>query len=120
MLLVYFTMALTAYMIIGSFLPMFVNISLIIPAPFNFGDYDIIYQFAHFFATGYMAFNTLGLDMLYLTLLSLCVAQLNILGGRLTTVLEDAMQNCNNKEAIVLETSNILREIVILHDRINQ
>ncbi|GJQ66210.1 hypothetical protein Trydic_g4268 [Trypoxylus dichotomus] len=116
----YFIVSLTAYILIGSFLPLLVDISLSIPAPFDTGKYDIIYKVAHFFATGYLAFNTLGLDMLFLTLLSICVAQLNILQERLSKVLEDARKECKSNTKLTLEVHSILRDIVILHETINR
>ncbi|GJQ66211.1 hypothetical protein Trydic_g4269 [Trypoxylus dichotomus] len=95
-------------------------LSLTIPAPFETGKYDIIYKIGHFFATGYLAFNTIGFDILFLTLLSLCVAQLNILEERLSNGLDDAEDSCEDRNRLGLEIHTILREIVILHETVNQ
>lgn len=116
----YFIMALAVYMAIGSLLPFFLNVGYIIPPPFHSAKYDIVYKVAHFLGTGYLAFNTIGLDTLFLSLLSLCVAQLNILEGKLTEVFGDAKHNTKNDTEIKLEVHIILQEIVILHERINQ
>lgn len=116
----YFVMALTAYVTVGSFLPMVLNIGLMIPAPFDTGRFDFLYKIAHFFSTGYICFNTVGFDLLYLTLLSLCVAQLNILEARLQNVLEDATESYSSQKQIDLVVKDILQDIIILHEKINR
>lgn len=116
----YFVLALFAYLLVGSFLPIIINIGLIIPSPFEDGPFDIYYRMYHFFATAYMAFNTVGFDVLYLTLISLCVAQLDILKERLSNVFQEVKLSYDEDGVGKKTPQQILKECVMLHQLINE
>lgn len=115
----YFALALCAYISVGSFLPIITNIGLIIPSPFEGGRFDILYRIYHFFATLYMSFNTVGYDVLYLTFMSLCVAQLDILKERLENVSQETHLYGTSID-VKMRTRYILKECAALHEMINQ
>lgn len=116
----YFIITVLTYLIIGTFLPIVINISPMVPAPFHTGTYDIVYKLILFILCSYMAFNSIGLDTLYLTLLSLCIAQLNILNGKLLEGVDDVSVKVKSKEEMILKSHAALREIVKLHEGIIQ
>lgn len=114
----YFIITILTYLVFGTFLPIVVNISPMVPAPFNTGKYDIIYRFVLIILCNCMAFSSIGLDTLYLTLLSLCMAQLNILDGKLVEAVDDVAMKAKSKEEMALKCHTDLREIVRLHEGI--
>lgn len=115
----YFVFAMAAYISVGSFLPIITNIGLIIPSPFQGRKLDVSYRIYHFFATMYLAFNTVGFDILYLTCMSLCGAQLDILKERLENVSQVTYSYEMNTNA-KWRAQYILKECAILHEMINQ
>ncbi|KAK9708266.1 hypothetical protein QE152_g27316 [Popillia japonica] len=107
---------------INSILPFFTNMPVMIPASFNTGEYDVIYKLAHLFATAYFSINSASIDALYLSLIALCTAQLQILERKLINVLEDAEAISENFHGKNLNTAaeDILKECIVLHDTINR
>ncbi|KAK9718562.1 hypothetical protein QE152_g23152 [Popillia japonica] len=94
---------------------------LMIPAPFNTGNYDVIYKIAHLLATSYVGLTSASIDVFYMALIAVCRAQLNILQERLMNVTEDAQAICmNNPESYEAIIENILKECIILHEAINR
>lgn len=118
LILKYFLIVLVAYLLTGGILPMIMDIGTILPASFDTGKYDLLYKIAHLFAMCYLAFNTVGLDILYLALLSICIAQLTILEKRLANILENAEEVCTTQYSINKEVARILRECIVLHGTI--
>ncbi|GJQ66212.1 hypothetical protein Trydic_g4270 [Trypoxylus dichotomus] len=117
-LLRYFAFALGIYLAVRSFLPIVVDVGMIIPPPFDMGEYDILYRIFHFFATVNICVNTAGFDVLFLTLMAVCVAQLHILEDRLRRLYEDALE-CSGSTGNINEiVETTLRECVILHNTI--
>lgn len=114
----YFVFMLAVYSLIGSILPMVVDLGITIPAPFYTGRYEFLYKVLHFFATGLLSCNTIGLDTLCLTLISLGIAQMNILQERLKNVLEDREKAYGKEYLLKLKVNRTLRECVILHEKI--
>lgn len=114
----YFIITILTYLVFGTFLPMVVNVSPMVPAPFDTGKYDIVYRFILIILCNYMAFSSIGLDTLYLTLLSLCVAQLNILDGQLLEAVNDVAVKVKSKEVMRQKCHAALRETVRLHEGI--
>lgn len=114
----YFAVVLVMYSLIGSILPMIVDIPLTIPVSFYRGKYQFQYKIFHFFFTALLSYNTIGLDILCLTLISVSIAQMDILQERLINVLEDCKETCGNKYFLNLEVERNLRECVILHKKI--
>lgn len=122
LILRYFAMAMTIFVSIFSILPFFTNMPVMIPASFNTGEYDVIYKLAHLFATAYFSINSASIDALYLSLIALCTAQLQILERKLINVLEDAEAISENFHGKNLNTAaeDILKECIVLHDTINR
>lgn len=119
-LLGYLVIVIAIYLTVGSILPIFLNISLVIPSPFESDVYDSVYMFAHLYMCCYLAIGVMGLDLLYLTLLSMCLAQLNILNGRLVKIAESIRATNELKMVTIVQNYTIVREIVRLHDAINR
>lgn len=116
----YFILTLTLYMSVRSILPMIVNVEMIVPAPVDMGNFDILYKIAHLFATASASFNTVAFDVLYLSLMSLCIAQLNILQEKLKGIFETVEESRRETENISRLVLRIVKECVILHETINQ
>lgn len=120
LLLGYLTTTVLAFSAAGSILPIILQTEVMIfPAPMNLGKYSILYKIIHLFMTTYVSFNTVGLDVLYMSLLGLCRAQLDILEDRLSYILEDVTNNRNDIEINVM-MRYVVRECSILHDAVNE
>lgn len=119
-LLKYFTIALSTYIIIGIIVPLTKNRETIIPVPFDTGKFDAIYKCYFLFTSVYMAFESIGLDVMYMTLLSLGCAQLNILQYQLTNVAKYLNLPYEYKNKMKLNVGYILNHCIALHETINQ
>lgn len=126
MIIRYFAIVLTTFISIFAVLPIITNIRPIIPASFDTGRYDIIYNIGHLIASVFMASISTAFDVFNMSLMALCAAQINILGERLTNILEDAQEmfakfgKIRGFTSVGAATEFILRESVILHEAINQ
>ncbi|GJQ66207.1 hypothetical protein Trydic_g4265 [Trypoxylus dichotomus] len=65
---------------------------MIIPTPFEMGKYDVIYKAMHVVMCVYLGLNSTSFDVLYMTLLGICIAQLYILEEMLMHVYEEARE----------------------------
>lgn len=122
----YFVFVFTTFISIFGVLPIVTNIRPIIPASFPTGRYAIVYNIAHLFGVSFMSGVSTALDVLFMSCMALCGAQLDILEERLTNVLEDGTklfqhkatrQECANVNELV---EHILKECIILHEAINR
>lgn len=120
----YFIVAVTILVSMFCILPFVKNSMEILPAPFDTGNYDILYKIAHLLVFLYYSFVSISLDTLNLTLLALGGAELDILKEKLLNVIEDAKAYCCSdiKQRTSTENviENILRDCVILHELINK
>lgn len=104
-------------------LPFALNIRMGIPAPFETGRFDVLYKLFHLMYCSYIGYNMTFLDILYMTLMGLAIAQLNVLKERLTDIVEDASDMKMFEETSILHETNIvarriLREYILLHGMI--
>lgn len=122
MLIRYFALSIGSCVIIFSFLPIVMNSLMMIPASFNTGRYDLLYKILHCIFTSYMSYTCFGVDILYMTLLGLCSAELDILHEKLLNTLNDSRNICNEYEAanIVIVEHIVLKECVFMHNKINR
>lgn len=118
----YFGLAMTAFVSAFSILPFIIKIQPMIPAPFKTGNYDVVYKSAHLFATSYLSINSASVDVFYMSLISLCGAQINILEHKLINVLDDAKTSSVNCDGNLIGTTveDILKECIVLHETINK
>ncbi|GJQ66183.1 hypothetical protein Trydic_g4243 [Trypoxylus dichotomus] len=121
LILRYFTLIMSTFLLIASVLPLMTNMKMLIPNPIESGRFEFIYRITHLLFTTYMAINSASLDVLYASLIGLCVAQLNILDARLENLFKGANErqltkNFNDKHTII---GKRLRECIILHETIN-
>lgn len=99
--------------------PFVLNMKMMIPPPMDIRDYDYLYKIVHCLVIFYMSINSVTFDVLYISILGLCVAQLGILEERLTEIFKEAITKNGTKESY-MEHYQVLKECVILHETINQ
>lgn len=116
LILRYYTIVGAAYLSLSTFLPMVMDISLLLPMPYNIGKFNVYYKYIHLLVMVYLTFQSLYFDMLYLSLLGLCVAQVHILQMKLRDIFENSKEKAT-LYAVELNviTEEILKECVILH-----
>lgn len=121
MLVKYFEAFIGVYVVICCLLPFVTDIKVGLPASFNLGKYDIVYKVGHVFFTIYVGGSSVAYDALYMSLMALCVAQLNILQARLTDLVDDGKNHHLNEALDFPEdlSEDILRECLLLHKAIN-
>lgn len=124
----YYSLAIGAFIFVAAILPFITNIRMMMPPPFEMGKYVFFYKFLHFLMTIYLAVNSISLDVMYMSLMALCIAQLNILEERLMNVFEESRskgsehlpaEDSFNSEFIVVEQT-ILKQCIALHEKINK
>lgn len=117
----YFEAAVVVFILIFCLMPFVTDIKLALPPSFNLGKYDVLYKMGHLFVTIYLGTSSVAYDILYMSFMTLCVAQLNILQDRLTNIYEDAKDRHRNDVLKPVESllGEILQECVILHETIN-
>ncbi|GJQ66199.1 hypothetical protein Trydic_g4258 [Trypoxylus dichotomus] len=120
-LLTYLAITMTVFLSIVSLLPLFINMDLLIPLPYRFDKFESYYKLCHLFITGYLCINSACLDLLFLSMLGLCMAELNILEERLSNILPDTLGKYES-ETFNLEflVEEYLVECIVLHDTINK
>lgn len=119
----YFAFTMTVSLTVFCLLPFIVDIKMMIPPPFETKQFEVVYKLLHFLSAFYLAVNTTGLDMFYMTLLGLGNAQLKILEERLLNLLEDSKQIQRLTEVVACDhidsiTERILKDCIILHKMI--
>lgn len=116
-------MYITAGMCVAEFalgiLPLVIEIKLTIPAPIALGRYKIYYNVFHTLLTVYLAVSSTSIDLLYLTLMGLSVAQLNILEEKLVGIFSNASHRTTDIRTIHYRADQIIRECIVLHKTIN-
>lgn len=123
LLLKYFLISDSVIIVSFCVLPFAINIRMVVPPPFDTGRFDVLYKLFNLIASTYIGYNMTFLDVLYMTMMGLGIAQLNILKERLTEILEDANnlvvleKDYNLHETDTIAT-RILRECVDLHQMI--
>lgn len=127
----YYTIAIGLFLFVTAFLPFVSNVRLMMPPPFDMGKYMVFYKFIHFLMTIYMAINSISYDVIYMSLITLCIAQLNILQERLVKIHEESRRMLENKDVehlsmeddsngkFIIGEELILKKCIVLHDRIN-
>ncbi|KAK9730329.1 hypothetical protein QE152_g15295 [Popillia japonica] len=90
---------------------------MMVPASFDTGRLDIVYKTAHLFTAVYLGFNSTALDIMYIVLMALCAAQLNILKERLSSILKNNRVDAKDMDEVI---DGMLRNCVILHEAINR
>lgn len=109
-----------AYVVISSLLPFVMNIETLIPSPTEMGKYGVVYKLFNFFMTVYLGSNVVCFDLLFMTLMGLCIAQQNILEQMLMNVYEEAKAiSKEGRLSAQLTEMHILKRCVILHETIN-
>ncbi|GJQ66204.1 hypothetical protein Trydic_g4263 [Trypoxylus dichotomus] len=119
----YYTLTIAAFLLITAVLPIMTNIEIImIPPPFDFGKYDVIYKIIHLITGIYLGVSSICYDSLFMMLMAICVAQLYILSDRLINTFQDAKLSWRNKsnKAVDIKEMQIIKECIILHETINQ
>nr|QBB72958.1 odorant receptor [Protaetia brevitarsis] len=118
----YFALVMVIFLSIFSLLPSFTNLPLMMPPPFDMGKFDVAYRIGHLLATSYLATMSATIDSLYMSLIALSNAQLDILRERLIKVSEDANELCDSMDKMKWDAGVwiILKECVLLHDTITK
>lgn len=119
LMLKYFMITIGVFLLVGSVLPVIINIDLLIPNPIRDGRYEVIYRILHFIGTTYFGFNSGCFDVLYVSLIAMCIAQLKILEEELVNI----VGNSSEREFIELGNGNLkerLKQCVVLHVTIDQ
>lgn len=102
-----FLVIVTVLLLAASVLPIVVNIEPLMPCPIYIGQYDIIYRLLHLLITVYYAISSLGFDFLLMSLLGICIGELNILEKRLIGLDNPQSRNidisCGNIEQALME-----------------
>lgn len=130
----YYILAISLFVLVAAILPFISNMRLMMPAPFYMGKYIFFYKIIHLLMTIYLATNSISLDVMYMSLMALCIAQLNILEEKLINIFEEsrkAFQSRDIKDTVMEEETgsnikfaiaeqNILKECIIHHEKINK
>ncbi|GJQ66202.1 hypothetical protein Trydic_g4261 [Trypoxylus dichotomus] len=119
----YYTLVIAAFLLITAVLPIMTNIeTIMIPPPFDFGKYDVIYKIIHLITGIYLGVSSICYDSLFMMLMAICVAQLYILSDRLINIFQDAKLSWKNEinETVDNREMQIIKECIILHETINQ
>lgn len=118
----YFALVMAVFLSIFSLLPSFTNVPLMMPPPIDVGKFDIAYRIGHLLITSYLATMSATIDSLYMSLIALSNAQLDILRERLISVSEEANTVCDGLNEMKWDTRVwiILKECVILYDTITK
>lgn len=111
LLLRYFAITTGVLFLVSCGLPIALKTQPMVPCPIDIGKYQIIYNLLHLPLTVYFAINSPCLDVLLMSLLAICIAELEILKEQLIG-LEDCDSNTRPKE------EHTLRECVALHKMI--
>lgn len=115
LLLRYFAITISAIVFAACVLPIAIKTEPLIPCPIYIGKYVIFYNILHFPFIVYFAINTSCFDVLYMTLLGICIAQLTILEERLVSLENIDVGDINKASRDVEEA---LRECIALHKMI--
>ncbi|KAK9686258.1 7tm Odorant receptor [Popillia japonica] len=111
----YFALTIGVLYLVSCVFPVVMDTEPLMPCPVDIGRYDILYRVLHLAFTFYYAVNSPGCDLLLMSLLGICIAQLSILKERLT-----GLSNSNNGEEISPPVDKTLSECVALHKMINE
>lgn len=112
----YFAMIVGVLILVAAVLPILINTEPLIPCPVDIGKYAILYNIFHLPFILYFAINSLCYDILLMSLLGICIAQLKILEERLGN-LKDFISIDVNKTLKELEYAS-LGECITLHKMI--
>lgn len=125
----YYTVAIGSFIFVVAILPFVSNMRLMMPAPFDMGKYMFFYKIIHFFMTVYLATNSISLDVMYMSLIALGIAQLNILHEKLVNVFKDSRTLSENKyvgedleesdSKFAVTEQEILKQCIVHHEKIN-
>lgn len=119
----YYIVVIAGYVFVVGALPILLDTKTMqIPPPFDMGRYEILYKFLHVVICIYFGINSICLDVLFMSLIGLCIAQLYILEKRLIYVLEEVDRMCENRDPkeMSLCEERILKFCIILHESLNQ
>lgn len=122
LILRYYTIVMSAYVSITSVLPFVTNAKMMIPPPFDMKQYVVIYNILHVFIGAYLALNAASFDVLFMSLLGSCIAQLYILEQRLINMFEESREKCKDQNSMPLASKEaiIVKECILLYLRISQ
>lgn len=124
----YYTLAIGLFIFVTAILPFIFNIRMMMPPPFDMGRYIFFYKIIHFLMTIYMAIHSISYDVMYMSFMALCIAQLSILQERLMNIFEESgtksaedlsVENNFSRKFIFVE-QRILKQCIVLHDKINK
>lgn len=122
LILKYYVVVGVMFVLFTCVLPFIWNVRMVVPPVFEMGRLKVFYKVIHFILIAYMVSNSVMLDVSYMSLMGLCIAQLSILEEKLIYVLEEARNRnkSNHKEIVYYHVEVILKECVILHDMLNE
>lgn len=113
----YFIVTIGALFLVAGVLPIITEIEPLMPCPVDIGQYRILYNILHMPVAFYFAINSIGFDLLLMSLLGICVGELSILEERLVG-LENS--NARNVNVISSNVQKALNECLVLHQMINE
>lgn len=122
LILRYYVVVGVTFLLFSCLLPFILDVKMVIPPPFEVGKFEILYKFVHFTVISYMVLNSVTFDVLYMSIMGLCIAQLIILRERLISV----AQGDNNTKAVkkykdtYRDAEQVLKECVLLHEMLNK
>ncbi|KAI4468382.1 chitinase [Holotrichia oblita] len=109
------------YISVTGILPFIANTTMMIPPPIDVGKFSLLYKIVHILMVLYLGSNSICYDLLFMTLLGLCIAQQNILEQKLLHVYEEALKiSIKDGHSTVYIEKQILKHCVILHQTINR
>lgn len=119
----YYAVVIAAYLSVATIAPLAIDMkTMTIPPPFDMGKYGIVYKILHAILCTYLGLNSLCFDVLFMSLLGLCIAQLYILEKRLIHVFEEAKETCENRDTkeMSLCEEKTLKFCIVLHESLSQ
>lgn len=118
----YYILVASAFLLVSCCLPFILDVEMLIPPPFEVKKFEFLYKLGQVVLIVYLEVNSVSCDVLYMSIMGLCIAQLNILEERLTNIFEDSIEINGTKlvDEMSLDAEKLLNECVILHEMLNK
>lgn len=118
----YYVGLVAVFLSVTCLLPFFFDVGMMIPPPFDITKFAFLYKSANFFIVSYLSVNSVSCDVLYTSIMGLCIAQLTILQEKLMYALNEAraLDESRNFKGPYLEEEQMLIECVTLHEILNR
>ncbi|KAK9709301.1 7tm Odorant receptor [Popillia japonica] len=109
------------YIVVTGILPFLIDTTMMIPPPVDMGQFTLFYKIIHIIMVLYLGSASICHDLLFMTLLGLCIAQQNILEQKLLNIHEEAVKiSTETGFSNRFTEKQILKQCVVLHETINR